>query len=33
MRVDADGKRQDMAKTRSGDGSAPMTGVDGCLWL
>jgi len=27
------GKRQDMAKSRSGDGFMPMTGVHGCRWL
>ena len=25
-------KRQDMAKSRSGDGFVPMTGADGCRW-
>jgi len=33
MRVGADGKRQDMVKSRSGDGFVSMTGVDGCRWL
>jgi len=26
-------KRQNVAKSRSGDGSMPMTGADGCRWL
>ena len=26
-------KRQNMAKSRSSDGSVPMTGADGCWWL
>ena len=27
------GKRQDMTKSRSGDGFVPMTSIDGCRWL
>jgi len=27
------GKRQDMARSKSGDGFVPMTGADGYRWL
>jgi len=30
MRVDADDKTQDVAKSKSGDKSMPMTDADGC---
>jgi len=33
MKDGADGKKTGYAKSRSGDGFVPMTGVDGCRWL
>jgi len=33
MRIGADEKTTEYGMYRSGDGSVPMIGVDGCRWL